>query len=660
MFSFCLLEPPAAEAQLQLVPYVTGLNAPVGFVQDPADPSVQYVIEQGGRIRVIQSGALLPTPFLDVSSLISCCVEQGLLGLAFPPDYASSRRFFVNYTNAAGNTVVARYLRSASNRLVADPSSWFPLRWLGASTVIIQPFANHNGGHLAFGPDGYLYIGMGDGGGAVNDAQNNSQNPLSLLGKMLRIDVNVPLDHPDGYLIPPDNPWAFSSAVLREIWAFGLRNPWKFSFDPPSRGGSGALYIGDVGQSKWEEIDYVPPGFGGKNFGWRIYEGREANPGPFVPSDLHAPTLFFDEPLNEYPNPPGAAVIGGVVYHGSAMRSVYRGRYFYGDLYGRVWSLVAEPFEGTAILRSSVEHTDELGGPDKAAVLTAFGTDASGEIYLVNYSRGTILKLVDPAPAGPTPVADFNGDRMPDLIGVRDGAVSAWNMGGGAFGEQMLDRSYLGFLPGGWSVVGTADADGDGHTDLFLQSDGGLLGIWFFDGPVFRYGIALNPSAVSDAAWRVRAVADFNHDGHPDLVWQHRATGQIAFWLLNGVNVIGYRIPPVGVPGPDWQVFGTGDSNQDGERDLFWQRQSDGLLAVWRMRGTDYNGGLLLSASPADPSWHAVGTSDLDRDGSVDVLFQYGSTHELAAWYLNGETVRFGTFLTPRSSDPYTIIVGPR
>src|SRR5262245_29338736 len=173
-----------ARAQLQLQPYVSGLTLPVGFVQDPGNPSIQYVVEQVGRIRTIVNGTLLSTPFLDVSSLISCCGEQGLLGLAFPADYAASRRFYINYTNAAGNTVVARYLRSASNPLLADPSSRFALRWGGVSTEIFQPFANHNGGHIAFGPDGYLYIGMGDGGSG-NDPQNNAQNRKSLLGKML-------------------------------------------------------------------------------------------------------------------------------------------------------------------------------------------------------------------------------------------------------------------------------------------------------------------------------------------------------------------------------------------------------------------------------------------------------------------------------------------
>jgi len=243
-----------ASAQLRLVPYVSGLTLPVEFIQDPSNRSIQYVLEQCGTVRVILNGTLLAPPFLDVSPIISCGGERGLLGIAFPPDSATSRRFYINYTNAVGDTVVSRFLRSASNPLVADPTSRFDLRWGGPSgqRFIAQPYANHNGGHIAFGPEGFLYIGMGDGGSG-NDPENRAQNPFSLLGKMLRIDVNVTLANPEGYVIPPGNPYQPGNpSVLPEIWAFGLRNPWKFSWDLPALGGTAAMYIGDVGQSGWE------------------------------------------------------------------------------------------------------------------------------------------------------------------------------------------------------------------------------------------------------------------------------------------------------------------------------------------------------------------------------------------------------------------------
>src|SRR6185503_13809673 len=253
--------------------------------------------------------------------------EQGLLGLAFPPDAAISQRFFVNFTNRGGDTVVARFRRS-SNPLVADAESRFDLRWGGASqTVIEQPFANHNGGHLAFGPDGYLYIGLGDGGSG-NDPDHRSQNPRELLGKMLRIDVNVPDTDGAGYRVPPDNPFLSSgpSGTRPEIWSFGLRNPWRYSFDDPARGGTGALVIGDVGQNRWEEIDYEPARRGGRNYGWRNREGTSEHvttlPPAFEP---------LTNPIYEYGHSVGSAVIGGYVYRGTRLGAAFRGRYFFAD-----------------------------------------------------------------------------------------------------------------------------------------------------------------------------------------------------------------------------------------------------------------------------------------------------------------------------------------
>src|SRR5215216_1232773 len=214
-------------------------------------------------IRLIACAAALLTPCSAAAQLRAVPYVSGLsLPLAFvqAPDYATSARFFVNFTNTAGDTVVARFRRSASNALAADPSSRFDLVWSTGERVIRQPFSNHNGGSLVFGPDGYLYIGMGDGGSA-NDPNHLAQNMTSLLGKMLRIDVSVPDTHATGFVIPTNNPFRTSSAP--EIWSIGLRNPWKFTFDDPARGGTGAMVIADVGQGAWEEIDYEPAGRSG-------------------------------------------------------------------------------------------------------------------------------------------------------------------------------------------------------------------------------------------------------------------------------------------------------------------------------------------------------------------------------------------------------------
>ena len=292
-----LLASAQAAAQLpsiQSATYVGGLSSPVGMVQDPSDPAVQFVVQQGGLIRVIRNGVLQGTNFLNLTSSIATGGERGLLGLAFPGDYARTGRFYVNFTRSGdGATVVARFLRSAANPLVADPNSRFDLLWpaqpdmatangcdafsSSPQRAICQPFSNHNGGKIAFGPDGYLYIGMGDGGNG-GDPQNQAQRPATLLGKMLRIDVGVPDADTRGYRIPADNPFvgvsAQAAATLDEIWSFGLRNPWRFTFDPTWLGGTGAMLIGDVGQGLWEEIDYEPARLGGRNYGWRLREGN--------------------------------------------------------------------------------------------------------------------------------------------------------------------------------------------------------------------------------------------------------------------------------------------------------------------------------------------------------------------------------------------------
>jgi len=287
--------PALAQGPLKSTVYASGLSVPVAFVQDPGDRTVQLVVEQSGRIKAIKNGVVQTTPFLDLSSVVSYGGEQGLLGLALAPDYASTRRFYVNFTNTSGNTVVARFKRSVSNALIADPASRFDLHWGGAGgpAFITQPYSNHNGGHLAFGPDGYLYVGLGDGGSG-DDPGNRSQTPSEWLGKMLRIDVSVADGDATGYRVPADNPFVSSgpSGTKPEIWSFGLRNPWRYTFDDPTRGGTGALIIGDVGQASYEEVDYEPANRGGRNYGWRYREGAHDHVTSLPPAYLLSRTRF--------------------------------------------------------------------------------------------------------------------------------------------------------------------------------------------------------------------------------------------------------------------------------------------------------------------------------------------------------------------------------
>ena len=367
-----------------------GLSNPVAFVADPADPSTFYVVEQRGTIRTVRHRAVEPTLFLDLRASVNAGGERGLLGLAFAPDAIESRRFYVNFTNLDGHTVVARFTRRADGQV--DLNSRFDLQWPTGRRFIEQPFSNHNGGHLAFGPDGYLYVGMGDGGSG-GDPMHLAQHPNSLLGKMLRIDVNVPDSDPRGYRIPEDNPFLDRQpiAALPEIWSFGLRNPWRYNFDDWTRGGTGALVIADVGQNAREEVNWEPRGSGGRNYGWRLREGRQT-------ADTRQPAAYLPltEPIHDYPRSDGMSITGGYVYRGTALDPMFNGRYFFADyVAGRVFSIglhLDEHQEATAA--DHLELTQLFGGTSELGLISSFGVDAEGELYIVSYSRGRILKIV--------------------------------------------------------------------------------------------------------------------------------------------------------------------------------------------------------------------------------------------------------------------------
>ncbi len=344
------------------VAVTTGLALP-DDVEFPDDGSGRmFVVEQPGRIRIVEHGQLRPQPYLDITDRVgSAGNEQGLLGLAFHPDLKNNPDFYVNYTDLNGNTVIARFSASGD---VADPASEKDL------FHIPQPFPNHNGGEMTFGPDGYLYLGLGDGG-SQGDPNGNGQNTDVLLGKILRIDV----DHGDPYAIPNGNPFA-NGGGRPEIWAYGLRNPWRFSF---SRG-TNDLYIADVGQDLWEEVDVALGNPAGINYGWNYYEGNHAYAGQPPPG------LQVTMPVTEYSHAEGGcAIIGGYVYAGQM--SEWRGIYLYGDeCSGKIWGLLntADPPSTTGWQSQLLFQT--------GASITSFGQDPSGEIYLAD-RRGTIYLL---------------------------------------------------------------------------------------------------------------------------------------------------------------------------------------------------------------------------------------------------------------------------
>jgi len=359
----CATHTPAPITQVTQLPDPTnfqwtliasGLTKPVGFVHAGDGSGRLFTIEQSGKILIFDDGNLLPIPFLDIRERVNDrSSEQGLLGLAFHPEYSLNGYFFVNYTNSGGDTVIARY------RVSADPNIGDPATEEIILTIA-QPYGNHNGGHLAFGPDGHLYIGTGDGGSA-GDPEGNAQNLNSLLGKMLRLNVdNMP------YAIPSDNPYA------DEIWAIGLRNPWRYSFDSLT----GDLYIGDVGQNQWEEIHFSEFGtLGGTNFGWDFFEGSH------VYEDTAPEGIRLIDPIAEYDHSQGCSVTGGVVYRGSMQD--WQGVYLYGDYCsGLVWGLLKDSngaWQNAQLFNSGTN-------------ISSFGEDENREVYLVDHG-GKIYRL---------------------------------------------------------------------------------------------------------------------------------------------------------------------------------------------------------------------------------------------------------------------------
>ena len=347
----------------------SGFDAPVQ-VTHAGDGSMRpFVVEQGGLVRVVDDGAVLPTPFLDLTGAISAGGERGLLGLAFHPLYEENGFFYVNYTGRSGATVIARFSVSAAEPNIAVRDSEAIL--LG----VPQPFSNYNGGQLAFSPlDGFLYIGLGDGGSG-NDPLNHGQNRSTLLGTLLRIDP----DNGFPYAVPADNPFVGQDGA-DEIWAIGLRNPWRFSFDRESDD----LYIGDVGQNTWEEVDFQAAGTpGGLNFGWAPREGPcpRGRLQPCAPADPG-----FTDPITFYGRNAGQSVTGGFVYRGTRFPAL-AGRYFYGDfISGRIWSL--PPISPDTSLEPRLELDSGLG-------ISSFGEDELGELYVVDYFGGTVRRLED-------------------------------------------------------------------------------------------------------------------------------------------------------------------------------------------------------------------------------------------------------------------------
>jgi glucose/arabinose dehydrogenase len=351
-------------------------SSPV-FVAQPPGSTDLYVVERGGRVRIVRAGAIVPTPFLDISGDLGGTpgggAEWGLLSIAFHPQYAANGRFFIGWTPSGGNNLVSEGTRSAADPDVADPTL--------TDILAVNDFAsNHNGGLVMFGSDGMLYVGMGDGGGA-NDPMRTSQDMNEMLGKILRIDVSTP----GAYTVPPTNPFVGMAGTRGEIWSYGLRNPWRFSFDRMT----GDLWIGDVGQDNWEEVDFAAAAGGnlggrGDNYGWSDFEGTNN----FAGDTLGGPSPHTP-PITEYDHGAGASIVGGYVYRGGAIPAL-TGVYLFGDSYSGFVRGLRQCGGSVTLGPSNIAGLDT--GATGGAGLVSFGEDNAGELYLV-YLTGQVMRI---------------------------------------------------------------------------------------------------------------------------------------------------------------------------------------------------------------------------------------------------------------------------
>ena len=627
-------------ATIAFVPYVSGFSSPVDLVNAGDGSGRLYVVQQGGLIRIIRNGVILAPAFLNLAAKIVCCGEQGLLGLAFHPNYAVNGFFFVYYTRAGdGALTIERYQRDASNTNLADPAS--------AKTMLTIPHpgqSNHNGGKLAFGHDGYLYAGTGDGGGG-NDQfppNGNAQDLARRLGKLLRLDVDQNVNVSPYYGIPATNPFPFpqnqcdgvSIGVCPEIWAYGLRNPWRWTFDRVT----GDLFIGDVGQNAREEIDFDPwPGTPGRNYGWRVMEGNICTPG--VNPNCSPPSGYVP-PIIDYPHPPGVAVIGGYRYRGDAVPAL-AGAYLYADEGSNLFWAATRADTGVWTGQQQLMNTP--------TAVSAFGEDEAGEVYAVGLGNGTIYRIasIDSDADGlpnwwemayfgstiaATPGADGDGDGATNLqeyqartdpLSAADKPVVPLSKASLAVWRPSMARFFLDF---------DFDQNADRRVPFGLTSDKPLVGRInpgrSYDLVVYRNGTWLadwNSDGVADfatsfggVAGDVPLLADFNGDGRDDLVIYRGG-----LWYVSTVqsNVAAMTFGFGGVAGA---IPLAGDVNGDGIADLVIYRNGIWYIDTNRDGTPDITVG--FGGIPGDIPL----LFDFDGDGKADLCIVRNGV-----WYVN-------------------------
>jgi len=446
------------------------VTRPVDLTYAPGDPARVFIVEQDGRIMVVENGTTLGAPFLDLTSEVQFGGEQGLLGLAFHPDYLNNGRFFVNYTDAAGTTCIAEYSASPNDPNVADPNR------VQFIAQIAQPFDTHNGGAVRFGPDGKLYVGMGDGGGS-NDPNGRAQNGADLLGKMLRFDVDA-----SAPFVPTDNPFVGDPGVRDEIWHLGLRNPWRFSFDRST----GDMWIADVGEAAREEVNFIPSGLSAQNLGWRCLEGTVCT----GLSGCSCTNGALRAPIHEYDHTQGCSISGGVVYRGSAIPDL-AGTYFFADFCtSQIWSL---EYDGSNV-QNFTNRTAELQ-PQFGSIntITGFGEDASGEVYVLTYGGGVFKILPDGPACGFTNYCAANPTASGPPASIS--GMGSTSISGNAF---TLTASTVPAGTAGIFVYGPAQTQSpSGVGNICIAEDGSM--------PLVR----LYPAVIASAAGNVSRHLDF-------------------------------------------------------------------------------------------------------------------------------------------------------
>lgn len=568
------------------------------YVTAPSDSVNVFIAEQGGLVKSLNPESGVSQTFIDLSSSIASGGERGLLGLEFAPDYASTNRLYVNYTNLSGDTVISRIVKTVSS---------FTEEVL---LTINQPFSNHNGGWIGFGPDGHLYIATGDGG-AGNDPQNNSQNTASLLGKMLRIDVSGS----SGYTIPMGNPYN------NEIFAIGLRNPWRASFDRVT----GDLYIGDVGQGAREEISYLAAGTGaGSNFGWRLREGTIATPG------VGGPLPGAIDPIYDYLHGSGSlegfSVTGGYAYRGSCVS--LQGKYIFADYINpQIWSI--DNTTGANITNITSDFTIIGGGSLNS--ISSFGEDSKGELYLVDHD-GDIFR-VGPVESS-SKFRDFNGDGNVDILWRN----SVTNQTSVHYHDDILRlevKNTSHFVGGSWRVAGVGDFDGDSKADiLWRNTNDGRIVLHYMDGEQLLGGGATTQHVGLN--WKIAGVGDMDADNKADIIWRNINDGRTVIHYMDGQTFLFAELSPVQI-GLNWELVAIADFNGDNGTDFVWRRIDNGIVVIHFLVGVD-----LLESLQTDfrvgIKWTLIGADDFNGDGNADILWRRMSDGISVIHYMNENT----------------------